>query len=661
VLSFSLAIAGENRPSQSLNGIFQVAASLTLVIQFRTANPHMFIARGLCSWARLLIGIHQAACGGNTWPGEECVTAAWSDVRTPFRVIACVGALRMFANGLSLMLQYRFPRRGVGQHGNEQLFYRGYVQACGLPIHYITAMLKLGELSDTKFQRGTFELVVHFLRAFVIVPIACWSLFDQWVSTGAGKKTDDIRTSNQGEAHPNAADNLVAKMSPHKGHRNLLIRSCTAFAQATVTAWLVGYDISRPPQSLYIISQLVGSMSLFVQWRTGNPKMFIVRGLSNWFACMVAIYHTKCGATWPSDPCADGPWEDERISLRILSTFATIRLFLNGLSLMCQYRFPHRMFRGHGNEQLFYRGCVQASGIPIHICRFFVKTVQLDGNHVPLDYTSNFLRGCLIIPIASWSLFHQWYNTSKGNTGHPASDLYERDMDPTIEDPEERLKVTLISAKGLRRADITGASDPYCICTVHGRPESTFQTKVIPKTLTPEWNESQELPIYRHLDSLELVVRDHDEGSKIPCCKFFDDGDDLLGKAIITSDQIHPSGFCGEVHLTHAGKRHKNASVSVKIEVLGRKTEEELGIAGEIAKDLDTVMDEVSKGVHETTKGVEEVVEEAGEAIEKIVTTAASAAEQVAIDMENSLWKKRMADVAPVAVEIDMEEFKASI
>jgi len=504
----------------------------------------------------------------------------------------------MFFNGLSLMLQYKFPRRGVGQHGNEQLFYRGFVQASGLPLHYISAMLKLGELTGTKFERAAFEIVVHFLRAFLLVPVASWSLFDQWASTGSGKKTDDVRTSQQGEAHFNAPDNLVAKVSPHKGHRNLLIRSVASFFQATVSLWLVAYNISRPPQSMYMISQLIGSLSLFVQWRTGDPKMFVVRGCANWFRCIVAVYHTSCGATWPSDPCFDEPWEDERVSLRILNTFATIRLFFNGLSLMCQYRFPHRMYKGHGNEQLFYRGCIQATGVPLHICRFFVKAVQLDGNHMPLDYTANLIRGLLLIPISSTSLFNQWYNTSQGNTGHPSSDLHERDMNPAIDDPQEQLRVTLIGAKGLRGVHITGTSlnfkesYPYCICSVLGRPESMIRTQVAPKTRTPEWNECQELPYYKYHDSLELVVRDHIDGSK--CCNFFDDGDDLLGKAVIKSAQIHPDGFCGEVHLHHAGRFNKHASVSVKIEVLGRKDEEGNGglfpacLAGTVGKQVET-------------------------------------------------------------------------
>jgi len=619
VLSFVLAAAGENRPNTLLNGILQFIGALTLFYQFRTANPYMFIARGLASWGRVVVILHGAVCGGANWPGGKCTTEAWSDVRTPFRVLACLGALRMYLNGQSLMLQYKFPRRGVGQHGNVELFYRGFIQASGIPLNFISPMLKLGELSDTQYQRATIEIVVHFIRAFIVVPMAVWSLFDQWVATGAGKKTDDIRTSNQGEAHPNAADKLTAKISPHKGHRNLLIRCWASFGQGTLTAWLVAYDHGRPAACLYMIAQVVSSMTLFYQWKTGYPKMFLARASANWFACIVSIYATKCGANWPGDVCADKPWDDNRRSLRIVAACASARLFFNGLSLVCQYKFPYRMFGGHGNEQLFIRGCIQATGVPIHIARFFLKTVEFDGAHPQIDYTINALRALVLIPIGSASLFHQWRHTSPGNTGHPASDLFERDMNPGVVQKDERLRVTIISAKGLRNADVMGKSDPYAVCTVHGRPESTFQTQVVDNTLAPEWNQTQEMPVYKHLDSLEFVVRDHDEESKVPCCKMFDDGDDLLGKAVLKSDQIHstPGGFSGEVQLTHAGRTHKHAVINIKVELLGEKTEED-GFATVLGKEVQDAAKEVGEAVDEVIKDVEETVTTAATTLENM-------------------------------------------
>jgi len=642
VFSFILAFGEDahsvsNTPHTLVDACLFLVMSLTLIEQFRSANPYMMIVRGLANFGRVVVVVHGAACGGAP-AGDECDDDGWSDIRKPFRVIACINAFRLFLIGVSLLIQFALPLRGVGQHGNKQLFWRAILQGLGLPIHYVLAMSKIGELSNTQHVRPTTELVFQFIRAFSLTPLTTWALMNQWATAGVGQVTDDWRTSGKGEAHPNATDAMSKKVAAHKGHRNLLIRSCMSFAQATATAWLIGFDITRPAQMYYIISQLIGSASLFVQFRTGNPKMFLVRASSNWFACIIAIYATKCGSNdnilIPDEKCGDAAWQDDRISLRIVAVCASCRLFFNGLSLICQFKFPHKMFGGHGNLQLFCRGAVQATGVPIHLTRFILKNTVSVGQSweaVALDYTVNMLRGCLFIPISSWSLFHQWYHTSAGNTGHPVSDMFERDADPDIVDFVERVRVTIISSKGLRKADITGKSDPYCIVNVLGRPESTFQTKVCPKTLEPVWNESQELVFYKHHDLIELVVRDHDEAAKVPCCRCFDDGDDLLGKCTLTSAQVHQEGgFAGEVPLTHAGKKHKHAVINIKIEVLGIVDPEAPSLLGK-AEDAATDAAEAVKDVEgAASSAVELVVEGAEEAVKDIkgeVANAAAAAE----------------------------------
>jgi len=288
------------------------------------------------------------------------------------------------------------------------------------------------------------------------------------------------------------------------------------------------------------------------------------------------------------------------------------------------------MFLGHGNVQLFIRGSIQATGVPIHFARFFYKSVEFAGTAYsgdPLDYTANFLNACLLIPISSWSLFHQWKHTSAGSTGHPASDAFERDNDPNVDNREERIKVTIINAKGLRKADLNGKSDPYCICSVSGRPESKFQTNVIPKTLDPEWNESGELPLYRAHDSLDFVVRDHDEVAKAPCCKFFDDGDDLLGTVTLTAADLHPNGFEGEVNLTHCG-RHKHAVLTLKIEFLGSAEPSqptEAIVPALLGKDLEDVVDMTAEQYLESVKEVRDAAATVETAVENEVRTAEAA------------------------------------
>eukprot|EP00425_Heterocapsa_triquetra_P003132 CAMPEP_0195057770 /NCGR_PEP_ID=MMETSP0448-20130528/5817_1 /TAXON_ID=66468 /ORGANISM="Heterocapsa triquestra, Strain CCMP 448" /LENGTH=214 /DNA_ID=CAMNT_0040087813 /DNA_START=45 /DNA_END=686 /DNA_ORIENTATION=+ len=66
-----------------------------------------------------------------------------------------------------------------------------------------------------------------------------------------------------------------------------------------------------------------------------------------------------------------------------------------------------------------------------------------------------------------------------------AVESFEEDTIPTPEATmlpaarEGTLKVHITSAKGLRAADYVGSSDPFCICTIAGRPETKLKTKII--------------------------------------------------------------------------------------------------------------------------------------------------------------------------------------
>jgi len=178
------------------------------------------------------------------------------------------------------------------------------------------------------------------------------------------------------------------------------------------------------------------------------------------------------------------------------------------------------------------------------------------------------VRALVLIPISSLSLIHQWYNTRAGHTGNARSDVHERTMKfrgtADLEDPEERVRVSIISAKGLRRADLTGSSDPYCVCQVAGKPHIMFKTQYINKTLAPVWNETQELPGYRRHDDIKFDIWDHDDDPALSCCDFWA-GDDHLGDVTLKSADVHPNGFAGELHLAHAGRFSKDASITVKV------------------------------------------------------------------------------------------------
>ncbi|KAG0171780.1 Multiple C2 and transmembrane domain-containing protein 2 [Apophysomyces sp. BC1034] len=55
-----------------------------------------------------------------------------------------------------------------------------------------------------------------------------------------------------------------------------------------------------------------------------------------------------------------------------------------------------------------------------------------------------------------------------------------------------KLRVGLISARGLAAADKTGFSDPYAVARVNGKK---YTTKVIKQTLDPIWDYAFEIPI----------------------------------------------------------------------------------------------------------------------------------------------------------------------
>lgn len=572
VLSLILYAADEDSSGHlQATMVCQLVSALTLLVQFKTAHPLMFIVRACSDFAQAALCARAVVCG---FAGlQDTCVSGWQDERSGILIPWTVEAIRQFLMGVLLLAQYFQPQRGLGQHGNDHLLYRGKVCLSGLVIYYCCAMIRAGTWYQTKYSAHWLEIGSDLVRAFALIPLSAWALFDQWVSCGSGKRTDDIRTASVGSAHPNHVNKLMHKVSPHKGHRNLLIRFFCTTGQASVTLWLIIYSHGIVRNIPVLLGQIVSAGSLFVQWRKGDPHMFLVRAAANWYICILSVYGVTCGTdVLPGETCQTAPWEDDRVILRILSTLLAFRAFCNGLSLFCQYKYPHRMFRHHGNEQLFIRGTIQLTGAPLHITLFFVKAFYYDKlqnkewHQVVL--CAHLLRGVLFIPASASSLYHQWLHTAAGNTGHPASDLFEREKNPNIEDPPERLRVTIFSAAGLRRADVF-SSDPLCTCAVRGRPESKVSTKWVEKELSPVWNETFEFSHYRRLDSLQFEVRDHDEPST-GCCKFFDDGDDLLGNAILSSEDIHKLNNCydGELHLKHAGHYNKGATLKVRVEVL---------------------------------------------------------------------------------------------
>jgi hypothetical protein len=104
------------------------------------------------------------------------------------------------------------------------------------------------------------------------------------------------------------------------------------------------------------------------------------------------------------------------------------------------------------------------------------------------------------------------------------------------------LKVTIVGCTGLRSTGV--AADPYCICTIDGKPlheRSKIHTPVIKHTLNPKWDHTAVLSNYTG-GSVSFTVRDEDPSKS----------DDILGVAKLRgSEVLQKGGFDGELELSN--------------------------------------------------------------------------------------------------------------
>jgi len=118
--------------------------------------------------------------------------------------------------------------------------------------------------------------------------------------------------------------------------------------------------------------------------------------------------------------------------------------------------------------------------------------------------------------------------------------------------------VVIVGARNLRRADwLPGfSSDPYCVCRVVGKRGAGFRTGVASRTQNPMWNVRGLPDGYEPGDDLEFEIFDKDTFK----------GDDLLGRAMLTSAMFEKGGFDGQLPLRDAGKG-VNALLRIRVEV----------------------------------------------------------------------------------------------
>jgi len=133
----------------------------------------------------------------------------------------------------------------------------------------------------------------------------------------------------------------------------------------------------------------------------------------------------------------------------------------------------------------------------------------------------------------------------------------------------DRLHVAIVSARGVRNADwlLTGKSDPYCTCEIVGKKGSQIRTKVVANNLNPVWDYEAEVTGFEPGNVLLFQVYDDDIGR-----------DEILGRAMLPSDQFFPAGFAGELPLSEAGKEC-SAFLRLRVQVAKPAAEAATGVA----------------------------------------------------------------------------------
>jgi hypothetical protein len=117
------------------------------------------------------------------------------------------------------------------------------------------------------------------------------------------------------------------------------------------------------------------------------------------------------------------------------------------------------------------------------------------------------------------------------------------------------LKLALLSASGLSKADVFGKSDPYCVVKVNG--DSQYKSSIIKKTLNPHWNEEVELKFEDYSEDfaqtvITFEVFDHDVvGSH-----------DFLGQAQLRGDVLRTFLKSDEILTSFTLKNEQGSEVT---------------------------------------------------------------------------------------------------
>jgi len=230
--------------------------------------------------------------------------------------------------------------------------------------------------------------------------------------------------------------------------------------------------------------------------------------------------------------------------------------------------------RGERRDREAWRGKLQQQGLVLH--RNYVQAAVALHRMSPTLITGEDIRAVAGAAIEDFDkariMYDDWQNWQEWADGF-AKDLEEAEKlcpesshaFPKLRPATEilarwrrensigpRVRIHIIGARGLRKADAGGLSDPYCTCGIVGK-NIKVKTPVINNTLDPVWNFESHMTGCAPKDSLLFTVWDRDIGSR----------DDSLGSTTLHGIDFK-NGYEGELELEGAGKGIK-AFLRVKV------------------------------------------------------------------------------------------------
>ena len=135
------------------------------------------------------------------------------------------------------------------------------------------------------------------------------------------------------------------------------------------------------------------------------------------------------------------------------------------------------------------------------------------------------------VPIPSSSLhtpLRKWFDITGDGKTTGQVELGLRVQEPLAHDIRLAAVIKVVGARDLEAMDVGGSSDPYAVLKLASQEH---KTKIIPKNLSPVWNEEFVLSIPEIYQPVEVSVWDHD----------FIGQDDMIGAA-----KVHLAEFVGK-------------------------------------------------------------------------------------------------------------------